>query len=134
MKIFDEWDPTNPYDISSKELLNILENMKDQQEAEINKIKDKIHQYEQKKKSEEAFYRSLSPLRRFFTGRAPNHHQAVEHIVHVKERMKKISKIKQRMSDLNNAIQQLKQTPRKQELSFSSPEFEEIKRLNEMEE
>lgn len=134
LEIFDEWNPTNSYHISSEDLLNVLKHIKENYEYEIDKIKNKIHQYEQKKKSEEAFYRSLSPVRRFFTGRAPNHHQAVEHMVHVKERMRKIAKLKQRVAEVDRVTKQLEQDTSLKELSFPQSIFEEMIRIHEMEE
>ncbi|MGE7907122.1 hypothetical protein ACQKNS_22245 [Peribacillus sp. NPDC094092] len=92
------------FEISSEELLKGLLFYKSKQESEIEAIKGKIHKYEQKRRAEEAWYQSLSPFKRFFTGRAPSHHQAVEHLANVKDRYKKIEMIKQKVALLNQVI------------------------------
>ncbi|HEU5140873.1 MAG TPA: hypothetical protein VFT51_12915 [Bacillales bacterium] len=107
MIVHDDLNPEIRFQIPATKLKAILRLLKENKEDEIKEMKNKIHKYEQKKKAEESFYRSLSPVRKFFTGRPPNHHQAVEYMVHVKERLKHIDQIKQQISELNNAIQHL---------------------------
>ena len=99
---------------------------KSKQESEIESIKGKIHKYEQKRRAEEAWYQSLSPFKRFFTGRAPSHHQAVEHLVNVKDRYKKIEMIKQKVAFLNQVIGSLEAEPEKREMNLPSDIIKEI--------
>ncbi|HET7579470.1 MAG TPA: hypothetical protein VFK33_09325 [Bacillales bacterium] len=127
MEIYDEWNPTRHTRIPAKELIKILQHIRKQREYEITEIQDKISQYEQKKRSEEAFYRSLSPVRKFFAGRPPNHHQAVEYMVHVKDRFKKIKRIKRSIAVLNEVLQQLEDET-KNEMVLPEELIKEIRR------
>lgn len=114
------------FEISSEEVIKGLLFHKSKQELEIEAIKSKIHKYEQKRRAEEAWYQSLSPFKRFFTGRAPSHHQAVEHLVNVKDRYKKIEMIKQKVAFLNEVIRLLEEEPEKRELNLPSDIINEI--------
>ncbi|MEK4067731.1 hypothetical protein [Peribacillus sp. FSL R5-0717] len=113
-------------EIPSEEVIKGLLFHKSKQESEIESIKGKIHKYEQKRRAEEAWYQSLSPFKRFFTGRAPSHHQAVEHLVNVKDRYKQIEKIKQRVALLNEVIGLLEAEPKKREMNLPSDIIKEI--------
>lgn len=114
------------FEISSDEVLKGLLFYKSKQESEIESIKGKIHKYEQKRRAEEAWYQSLSPFKRFFTGRAPSHHQAVEHLVNVKDRYKKIEIIKQKVAFLNQVIGLLEAETEKREMNLPSDIIKEI--------
>ncbi|MFE5430042.1 hypothetical protein [Peribacillus simplex] len=114
------------FEISSDEVLKGLLFYKSKQESEIESIKGKIHKYEQKRRAEEAWYQSLSPFKRFFTGRAPSHHQAVEHLVNVKDRYKKIEMIKQKVAFLNQVIGLLEAETEKREMNLPSDIIKEI--------
>lgn len=112
--------------ISSEELIMMLQNIKRIKEQEINEIKTKINKYEEKRRAEEAFYQSLSPVRKFFASRPPSHHQAVEYIVHVKERLKQIDRIKRRIYELEQVIDRCKERSNEKEIELSSMMIEEI--------
>ncbi|MBT2664839.1 MULTISPECIES: hypothetical protein [Bacillaceae] len=114
------------FEISTEEVLKGLLFYKSKQESEIESIKGKIHKYEQKRRAEEAWYQSLSPFKRFFTGRAPSHHQAVEHLVNVKDRYKKIEMIKQKVAFLNQVIGLLEAETEKREMNLPSDIIKEI--------
>ncbi|SIS10617.1 hypothetical protein SAMN05878482_11441 [Peribacillus simplex] len=114
------------FEISSEEVLKGLLFYKNKQESEIESIKGKIHKYEQKRRAEEAWYQSLSPFKRFFTGRAPSHHQAVEHLVNVKDRYKKIEMIKQKVAFLNQLIGLLEADSEKREMNLPTDIIKEI--------
>jgi hypothetical protein len=75
----------------------------------------------------------LSPVRKFFASRPPSHHQAVEYIVHVKDRLKQIDSLKQRIYEINLAIRLCDET-NKDELELSSVITEEIIKLKKEEE
>ncbi|MFD6441624.1 hypothetical protein ACFWDG_17850 [Peribacillus sp. NPDC060186] len=119
--------------ISLEEVMEVLQGIKSKQESEIETIKTRIHKYEQKRRAEEAWYQSLSPFKRFFTGRAPSHHQAVEHLVNVKERYIKIESIKQKVAILNDAIRLLEADPEKREMILPPNIIEEIKAWRKVE-
>lgn len=113
-------------DFSCEELIEVLQERKEHNEMEVNALKDKIKNYEDKKTAEQAFYRSLSPVRKFFAGRPPSHHQAVEYIVHVKDRLKQINVIKQRIKQIDRIIAVCKDHPSEKEVEVSSVITEEI--------
>lgn len=115
------------FQISLEEVMKVLQGIKSKQESEIESMKTRIHKYEQKRRAEEAWYQSLSPFKRFFTGRAPSHHQAVEHLVNVKERYIKIESIKQKVAIINEAIRLLEADPEKREIALPPTIIEEIK-------
>ncbi|MCA1054969.1 hypothetical protein LCM10_08230 [Rossellomorea aquimaris] len=102
MKIRDELN--RELDFSCDELIEMLREIKGLKEQEVDVLKQKIKGYEDKRRAEEAFYQSLSPVRKFFAGRAPSHHQAVEYMVHVKERLKQIDGIKQRIVQIDRVL------------------------------
>jgi hypothetical protein len=117
--------------ISSEEIIMILQNIKIINEQEVKEIKSKINRYEDKRRAEEAFYQSLSPVRKFFASRPPSHHQAVEYIVHVKERLKQIDRIKLRIFELDQVIERCKERTFEKEIELSSLMVEEIIKYRE---
>ncbi|MED3687938.1 hypothetical protein P4534_03675 [Peribacillus butanolivorans] len=121
------------FQISLEEVMKVLQGIKSKQESEIESMKTRIHKYEQKRRAEEAWYQSLSPFKRFFTGRAPSHHQAVEHLVNVKERYIKIESIKQKVAIINEAIRLLEADPEKREIILPPTIIEEIKAWRKVE-
>ncbi|MCQ6267357.1 hypothetical protein M1K46_17105 [Fictibacillus sp. WQ 8-8] len=127
MLVRDEVNPNINIRISPSELLKMLQFMKTKKEQEIERIKNKINKYVQKKNAEDAFYQSLSPFRKLFTGRSPSHHQAVEYIAHVKEPLKQIDKLKQGLFELDHSIHGLKEEPSKDEIILSRSIIGEIK-------
>ena len=81
---------------------------------EVNLLKDKIIKYEQKSRAEDVFYQSLSPIRKLFTSRPPTHHRAVEYLVNVKDRMKKIERLNEQASELRMLLLRLEENSPKE--------------------
>lgn len=133
MMILDDLYNRMVFQISLEEVMKVLQGIKSKQESEIESMKTRIHKYEQKRRAEEAWYQSLSPFKRFFTGRAPSHHQAVEHLVNVKERYIKIESIKQKVAIINEAIRLLEADPEKREIILPPTIIEEIKAWRKVE-
>ncbi|KQU23326.1 hypothetical protein ASG65_03080 [Bacillus sp. Leaf13] len=133
MMILDDLYNRVVFQISLEEVMKVLQGIKSKQESEIESMKTRIHKYEQKRRAEEAWYQSLSPFKRFFTGRAPSHHQAVEHLVNVKERYIKIESIKQKVAIINEAIRLLEADPEKREIILPPTIIEEIKAWRKVE-
>lgn len=127
MLLRDELNPSNSNRLSPTEIISILHFIKAEKELEIEQLKDKIKKYEEKKRAEMVFYQSLSPVRKLFASRTPSHHQAVEYIVYVKDRLNKINKLNQQLSELENLIQQLKEESTVNATALSSSIIEEIK-------
>ncbi|MFE4351741.1 hypothetical protein [Peribacillus butanolivorans] len=133
MMILDDLYNRVVFQISLEEVMKVLQGIKSKQESEIESMKTRIHKYEQKRRAEEAWYQSLSPFKRFFTGRAPSHHQAVEHLVNVKKRYIKIESIKQKVAIINEAIRLLEADPEKREIILPPTIIEEIKAWRKVE-
>ncbi|QNU07399.1 hypothetical protein GM240_23980 [Peribacillus butanolivorans] len=133
MIILDDLYNRVVFQISLEEVMKVLQGIKSKQESEIESMKTRIHKYEQKRRAEEAWYQSLSPFKRFFTGRAPSHHQAVEHLVNVKERYIKIDSIKQKVAIINEVIRLLEADPEKREIILPPTIIEEIKAWRKVE-
>lgn len=112
--------------IEKSEVSSKLLALRSEMEKSIEDIKEKINKFEQKKIAEENMYQSMSPLKRFFTGRSPSHHQAVEYMVQVKERTKRIEAIKNEIRELDFFINQLN-LETTTELVLPTEIFEEIK-------
>ena len=112
-------------DFACDELIDKLQDIKNHREQEIDKLKQKIRKYEEKKRAEETFYRSLSPVRKFFASRPPSHHQAVEYMVHVKDRLKQINVIKDRIREIDQVIALCRDSS-SEEVEVSSVMTEEI--------
>ncbi|MCM3601928.1 hypothetical protein M3175_14400 [Robertmurraya korlensis] len=128
-------DELNRYfHFSSSEITSILQRILLTKEQEIHELKNKITKYEEKRRAEDAFYQSLSPVRKFFASRPPSHHQAVEYIVHVKDRLKQIDTLKQRIYEINLAIRQCEEITSGDELELSSVITEDIIKLKKVEE
>ncbi|MCD7035552.1 hypothetical protein LRR81_15000 [Metabacillus sp. GX 13764] len=108
------------------EIEQYLAELKEKQLSAIEDIKNKISAYEQKKRREEAMYQSLSPFRKFFTGRPPAHHQAVENMVFVKERFKKIELLKQLVRHIEALQAEMIENSAKEEISLPLELREEI--------
>jgi hypothetical protein len=133
MILVDEVNETNVFRIQSEELMEALHSIKSNEEEKISTIKEKINKYEQKRRSEEVMYRSLSPIKKLFTSHAPSHHQAVEYMVYVKERFKSIEKIKQKVSLLDRLSTRVQSAPNNEEIFLSGILMEEIKAWKEAE-
>ncbi|MFI8493581.1 hypothetical protein ACIGC1_11790 [Peribacillus butanolivorans] len=133
MVVLDDLYNRVVFQISLEEVMKVLQGIKSKQESEIESMKTRIHKYEQKRRAEEAWYQSLSPFKRFFTGRAPSHHQAVEHLVNVKERYIKIESIKQKVAIINEAMGLLEADPEKREIILPPTVIEDIKAWRKVE-
>ncbi|MBB6446021.1 hypothetical protein [Bacillus benzoevorans] len=133
MMLIDEINAANVFQINSEEFIRALHSMKRNKENEIMAIKKKIERYEEKRRQEEAMYRSLSPLKKLFTSRTPSHHQAVAYMVNVKERLKSISSIKQSIALLDKLISDVHSEQSKEEMYLSRLLLEEIKTWKEAE-
>ncbi|MDN4523071.1 hypothetical protein [Fictibacillus fluitans] len=118
--------------MTETELVEVMYAIRSKKEQEIDKIKNKINKYVKKKNAEEAFYQSLSPMRKLFAGRSPSHHQAVEYIAHVKEPLKQIERLKQGLFELNHSIRYL-QEDHKEEITLSTTIFREVRSTYRME-
>lgn len=129
MKIRDEVNLISTFQIGSEQLNDVLLKIKRKKEDEIVNIKEKIIKYEEKRRTEEVMYRSLSPIKKLFTSRAPSHHQAVEYMVYVKERFKSIEKIKRDITRLDQLILLIQSEPSQEEILLSGLLLDEIKSL-----
>lgn len=69
MLVIDEVYHHTALQISSSDLLYLIERLKVKKENEIQTLKQKIEQFEQKRRAEEVAYQSLSPVRKWFAGR-----------------------------------------------------------------
>lgn len=130
MLLRDEVNLANNLEIGTEQLIEVLKKIKSNKEAEIVSIKEKIIKYEEKRRTEDAMYRSLSPIKKLFTSRAPSHHQAVEYMVYVKERFKSIEKIKLIISGLNQLIFQIETELAQEEILVAGHLLDEIKSLD----
>ncbi|MDO7907971.1 hypothetical protein Q5741_16285 [Paenibacillus sp. JX-17] len=134
MVIIDEVYRNVIFDLPEHELTRLVECIKSAKEEDIETLKNKINRYEQKRRAEEALYQSMSPFRRLFAGRPASHHQAVEYMVHVKERFKKIDKIKSRIRELDHILDLLRTKDHPNRELLLSPELiREIRLLRERE-
>ncbi len=106
--------------VDPAQLTNWLHTLLNKKEDEISTLRERIIKFEQKVRAQDAFYQSLSPIRKLFTGRAPSHHQAVEYMVNVKDRMRKIETLKLHVNEITHHLEHLeKAVPDTIELSHS---------------
>jgi hypothetical protein len=63
-------------------------------EHQIAEIMQMVERYEKKRIMEERAYQSMSPLRRMFSGKKPDHHIAVEYIHYVRRPMDQVKQIR----------------------------------------
>jgi hypothetical protein len=76
-------------------------------EEQIFEIEQVIERYEKKRLMEERSYQSMSPLRKMFAGKRPDHHLAVEYIHYVKKPM---AQVRQLRVEIENAKQIMTQS------------------------
>lgn len=135
MLVIDEVYHHTALQISSSDLLYLIERLKVKKENEIETLKQKIEQFEQKRRAEEVAYQSLSPVRKWFAGRPASHHQAVEYMVQVKERFRKMEQIRRRIRDLDLIVEriQIAEQKRQEEIKLSPETIREIRQLSETE-
>jgi acetyl-CoA carboxylase alpha subunit len=133
MIVVDEVYNQIVFEFSSEQLVKILQDIKINKEKEINELKEKIKKYEQTRRAHEVWYQSLSPVRKFFAGRPPSHHQAVEYIVNVKERFNTIEKIKIRVSQLDRVLSLVMTDPEMEQIVLSTFIIDDIKAWKEKE-
>lgn len=133
MVVVDEVYNQIVFQFSSEQLVKILQDIKIHKEKEINDLKEKIKKFEHTRRAHEVWYQSLSPVRKFFAGRPPSHHQAVEYIVNVKERFNNIEKIKILVSQLDQVISLIKNDPEMEQIVLSTFMIDDIKTWKEKE-
>lgn len=76
------------------EVLPFLEAYIARKEQMIAEIEQVVERYEKKRLAEERAYGAMSPLRRMFSGKKPDHHLAVEYIHYVKKPMEQVRKLR----------------------------------------
>jgi hypothetical protein len=76
------------------EVLPFLEAYIARKEQLISEIEQVVARYEKKRLMEERAYQAMSPLRRMFSGKKPDHHLAVEYIHYVKKPMEQVKKLR----------------------------------------
>jgi acetate kinase len=135
MLVIDEVYHHTALQISSSDLLYLIERLKVKKENEIETLKQKIEQFDQKRRAEEVAYQSLSPVRKWFAGRPASHHQAVEYMVQVKERFRKMEQIRRRIRDLDLIMEriQIADQNQQEEVELSPETIREIRQLSETE-
>ena len=131
MILIDETNQANVFQIGDEKLIEALNILKRNKEEEIRMLRGKIVEYEEKRRTEDALYRSLSPIKKLFTSRAPIHHQAVEYMVYVKDRFKTIEKLKQKIIILDKQISVVHSKTNTDDLLLSGLLMEEIKAWKE---
>ncbi|USB31800.1 hypothetical protein [Paenibacillus sp. YPG26] len=111
MDIVDEIYQRVAFRIPTHDFIHIIQSLVRRKQEDIEYIKAKIAQYEQKRRKQETLYQSLSPFRKLFTGRPPSHHTAVEYMVYVKEPFRKVEVIKKEIRQLERVLRQIHDHP-----------------------
>ncbi|MBN8251366.1 hypothetical protein LZP85_08125 [Priestia flexa] len=131
MKVVNELYQTAIFEINREKLIDQLTKLKESHEEQIVVIKEKIEKYEQKKRAQETWYQSLSPFRKIFTGRPLSHHEAVEYMVHVKDRFRKIEQFKGKIREVERVLELLTQEVVIEEIVLTSAIVEGLSRMEE---
>lgn len=76
------------------ELVPFLEAFITRKQQQIDEIMQVVERYERKRSMEEQAYQTMSPLRKMFTGRKPDHHLAVEYIHYVKKPLEQVKQLR----------------------------------------
>lgn len=127
MDIIDDFYHTIEFQFAPEEFIQILQEIKLQREKEMAQIKEKIIKFEEKRRTHEAWYQSLPTFKKIFTGRPPSHHQAVEYLVNVKQRLNNIEEIKKKNTELDRIIDLLKKEPQIKEIVLHHSLIDELK-------
>ena len=133
MIIIDELNHSVVLHMSSNELVRVLEGIKNKKELDIELLKYKINKFEKKKRAEEAYYQALPTLQKILVVRPPSHHQVVEYLVNVKDRLAEIELIKQKIFMLNRIISKVQIESENEEMILSPDIIEEIRKWKETE-
>lgn len=80
--------------IKAAEVYPFLEAYIARKEQAIAEIEQVVERYEKKRLMEDRAYQAMSPLRRMFSGKKPDHHLAVEYIHYVKKPMEQVKKLR----------------------------------------
>lgn len=128
MIVIEDYNQNTIVKLSANQLIAALEEIKAMKQKEVELLKEKIKQYEQKRRSHEVWYQSLSPVRKFFTGRPPAHHQAVEYLVNVKERFQHIEQINQKVFVLTGFIQRIETDQELERVSLANDILDDLKK------
>ncbi|WP_017689937.1 hypothetical protein [Paenibacillus sp. PAMC 26794] len=135
MLVIDEVYHHTALQISSSDLLYLIKRLKVKKENEIQTLKQKIEQFEQKRRAEEVAYQSLSTVRKWFAGHPASHHQAVEYMVQVKERFRKMEQIRRRIRELEQIAERIKHPDsiERDEIELAPDTIRELRQLSETE-
>lgn len=127
MDVVDEFYHAIIFSFTSEEIVKILQELKIQKENEIVLLKEKIIKYEEKRRTHEAWYQSLPTFKKIFSARPPSHHQAVEYLVNVKQRLSNIEEIKNRVVELDRIIESVEIEPGKEQIILPHKIVDDIK-------
>ncbi|MFD1956138.1 hypothetical protein ACFSL6_18645 [Paenibacillus thailandensis] len=81
------------------EVLPFIDAYISKKEQEIAEIEQMVERYEKRRLAEDRAYQSMSTLRRFLSGKKPDHHLAVEYIHFVKKPMEKVRELRMELEN-----------------------------------
>ncbi|BAU27314.1 hypothetical protein DFP93_102443 [Aneurinibacillus soli] len=82
------------YDMAgAKELTDYLHEIKAKRLFYIAELHNRIERYEKRRAQQQAAYHKMSSIRKLFSGKAPDHHLAVEYMVYVRQPMQEIAEL-----------------------------------------
>lgn len=89
--------------VNAEELTNYLCEIKAKRLSYIAELHGRIERYEKRRAQQQAAYHKMSSLRKLFSGKAPDHHLAVEYMVYVRQPMQEIAQL----TGGNNVIEEI---------------------------
>ncbi|TMV18568.1 hypothetical protein FE781_03470 [Paenibacillus thermoaerophilus] len=87
-----------PLDVNSRkpaDVYSFLQAYIERKEQKIAELEQIVERYLTKRMAEEQAYRRMSPIRRMFAGKKPDHQFAVEYFLHVKKPLEQIRLLRQ---------------------------------------
>ncbi len=90
-------------------IISCLLKMEKIREKKILSLQDRMKKYELKLAQQQAAYHRMSAFRRLITGRPPDNHLAVEHLVYIKQPLHEIEKLNMEISYLRKSVTKVKE-------------------------
>ncbi|CAI6046793.1 hypothetical protein [Cohnella sp. JJ-181] len=80
------------------EVHSLLDALIEKRLEEVAEIEQMVQRYERRIQKEEQAYRTMSTLRKFLSGKKPDHHAAVEYIHYVKKPLEKARHLREEIA------------------------------------
>jgi hypothetical protein len=96
------------FTVAHEEFVAQLAQLQRKLEQEMKQMQEKVERYEKQRYREESLNQSLSPFKRLFTVKKPDHHLAVEQMVYLKRPLQEMEKMSRKLQEIARLLQEVK--------------------------